>query len=116
MPWVGMLAEFMDAQDPAERRRGVRRKLQLESVLTGPRPPEKVVLLDLSQAGMLLYATCDLDIDEVFTVELPVAGSTDARVVWKRNALFGCEFAQPIPRGVVSAMLLKATHDRLAEG
>ena len=115
MAWVGMLAEFSNDASADERRGEVRRKLHLESVLSGPRPPSKVVVLDLTQAGMLLYATADLEIGDAFTVELPIAGGVDARVKWKRTELYGCEFVKPISRGVVSAMLLKATHDRIAE-
>ena len=114
MPWVGILAEFASDAPDKDRRGEIRRKLRLEAVLSGPRPAEKIVVLDVSQAGLLLYAESQIAVGEEFAVDLPLAGDVDARVVWKRNCLYGCQFTSPISRGAVSATLLKATHDRIA--
>jgi hypothetical protein len=38
---------------------------------------------------------------------------TEAMVVWKRQALYGCEFRSPISQATVSAALLKASPTRI---
>ncbi len=112
MPWFGLVAEF--SSDPAtmEKRSAVRRKLRFESILTTSRNPSKVVVLNLSEAGLMLHANDALTVGETFEVALLEAGFVEARVVWKRVTLYGCEFLSPVSRGVISAILLKATHNR----
>jgi hypothetical protein len=60
---------------------------------------------------MMIHTTAELDVGEVFQVELPEAGQVEACVVWRRMTLYGCEFRSRVSRGAVSAALLQAEHD-----
>ncbi len=112
MPWIGLLAEFSDEPESVEKRRTVRRKLRFELILNSDRNPAKVVVLDLSEAGLMLHTTGDLAVGEMFELELPESGMVQARVVWKRMTLFGCEFVSPVSKAAISAVLLKAAQHR----
>ncbi len=115
MPWFGLVAEFAGDAEPAERRGAARRRLRFESVLNSSCNLSKVVVLDLSEAGLMLHTASDLAVGEIFELELPQVGIVEARVVWKRVSLYGCEFLSPVSRGSISAALLKATQDRPGE-
>jgi len=65
-------------------------------------------VLDLSQAGMLIHSPQQLEVGDVFAVDLPEAGMVDARVIWRRTTLHGCEFLEPVARAAISAALLRA--------
>ena len=108
MAWFALVAEFSEGSEAVDRRGAARRRLRLESVLSTRRPPSKAVVLDLSEAGLMLHAYDDLGVDETFEVVLPEAGSVEAQVVWKRETLYGCKFLSPVSRAMISAALLKA--------
>lgn len=114
MAWLALVAEFTAASGGADRRSPARRKLRFESLLTASRPPAKAIVLDLSQAGLMLHSDQRLAIDETFEVMLPESGPVEARVVWRRNTLYGCRFLSPVSRGIISAVLLRAEHDPAA--
>lgn len=115
MAWFALLAEFSEESHGAERRTTVRRKLAFESVLAASRPPAKVVVLDLSEAGLMLHTQEDLAVGETFEVLLPQAGVVEARVMWKRTSLYGCAFLTSVSRGMISAVLLKVRGNRLPD-
>jgi hypothetical protein len=115
MPWFGLVAEFSSYPNIVEQRRAIRRKLEFESVLTTSRAPSKVVVLNLSEAGLMLHTKDELAVGETFEVVLPEAGFVETRVVWKRTTLYGCEFLTPVSRGTISAVLLKAKHNHLVD-
>ncbi|MBV1686506.1 PilZ domain-containing protein [Novosphingobium sp. G106] len=113
MAWFALQAEFSDGPDGAGRRRAdrrtaTRRKLAFDSLAVPAGPAAKVVVLDLSEAGLMLHAQDDLAVGEVFEVALPGAEAIEARVVWKRTTLYGCRFLSPVSRGMISAIVLKA--------
>lgn len=54
----------------------------------------------------MLETAAGLVTGEVILFDLPVAGSTEARVIWKRKNKFGCEFLVPVSKAAVSAALL----------
>jgi hypothetical protein len=107
MAWVGFLGDFSHDRASTDKRGKARRKLAFESVLTAPRPPAKVVVLNLSEAGLMLHAAEELTVGETFEVDLPGMGGVEARVVWKSATLYGCAFVSPVSRGTISAILLK---------
>jgi hypothetical protein len=111
MAWFALVAEFSKGPEGLERRGAERRKLRFESMLTATRPPAKVVVLDLSEAGFMFHADEDLALQEVFEVELPQAGAVEAQVLWKRSTLYGCKFLSPVSRGTISAVMLQARYD-----
>jgi hypothetical protein len=106
-----LVADFSRAAGRQDRRGPSRRRLRFESLLTGSRPPAKVVVLDLSQAGLMLHSPGRLEIEEAFEVELPESGPVEAQVVWRRNNLYGCKFLAPVSRGIIGAVMLRAQHD-----
>jgi hypothetical protein len=112
MRWLGLVGAFSNDPATAEKRSALRRKLEFESVLTTARAPSKVVVLDLSEAGLLLHSGDELTVGETFEVALPQAGPIEARVAWKRVTLYGCEFISPVSKAMISAVLLKAAPGR----
>lgn len=115
MAWLGLVGTFAGDPATAEKRRATRRKLRLESRLKAARAPTNVLVLDLSEAGLMFHADDELAVGEIFEVELPGAGSAEARVVWRRLTLYGCEFLSSVSKGTISALLLKAEPHRPAE-
>jgi hypothetical protein len=116
MTWFALVAEFSDGPEAMERRGPVRRKLKFESVFSSGRPPAKVVVLDLSEAGLMMHANDELGVGETFEVMLPEAGPVEAEVVWRRNTLYGCQFLAPVSRAMISAVLLNALPERSTVG
>lgn len=113
MSWNGLIAELTDAPAPVragrtERRRERRLQLRFEASLGDARGPTGAVVLDLSLAGFLMHTTQEMAVGDRFTVDLPEAGPVEARVVWKRMTLHGCEFARPVSRAAISATMLMA--------
>jgi len=62
---------------------------------------------DLSESGLKIETAARLAVEEVIVVDLPIIGTVEARVVWKRGSAFGCEFLSPISKAAVSAALLQ---------
>ena len=113
MAWQGLIAELTDAPPPGQRtgadqRRRKRLGLRFAASLADPGGPSRAVVLDLSEAGFMMHTRHTLAVGDSFTVELPEAGPVEARVVWKRVTLHGCEFAEPVTRRAISATLLRA--------
>lgn len=106
MNWL--VAEFLIESEPGERRRKTRRTLRLMPDVALPDSDTAVVMLDLSEAGMLLNTEAEFEVGEVLQVDLPDFGIAEARVVWKRKPLHGCEFLSPITKAAISAMLLRS--------
>lgn len=67
---------------------------------------------NLSETGLLVETTADLTMGESFYVALPEAGTLKTKVVWGRGRIFGCEFEERLPKGVLSAALLRSANER----
>ena len=63
---------------------------------------------NLSETGLLIETSDGLELGEVIDVELPETGLRAAKVVWRSEDLFGCQFEQPVPKAAVSAALLRS--------
>ena len=100
---MGMLAQI--ALDPHndEQRRAARRTLRLEVAGGGV-----ATIRNLSHQGLLIETPSDLKVGDRVSLELPLAGLAEARVIWARAPFYGCEFARPISRAAISAALLSA--------
>ena len=100
---MGMLAQI--AIDPLsdEQRRTPRRTLRLD-VDGGA----TATVRNLSETGLLIESPDALAVGDRVSLDLPVAGTAEARVIWARAPFYGCEFARPVSRAVVSAALLRA--------
>lgn len=92
----------------ADGRGAERRKLRFDAEVAGPGDAAQVLVLDLSEAGMMLHSGAEFAVGEIVQIELPEAGEVGARIVWRRSPLYGCEFLAPVARGAVSAALLRS--------
>ena len=106
-----MVAIRADIQTEAasDRRGNSRRTLRLAAdtwLVAGT--SSSGIIHDVSRSGMLIDCDLDLPVGDVFGVELPYAGRVNAKVVWRQESIFGCEFEKPIPLAAVSACLLRA--------
>lgn len=86
----------------------VRRTLRLEASATADREPIAVVVLNLSETGLLIQTAGKLEVGAEVEVSIPDRQATKASVVWMSDDLFGCQFEKPIPTATVSASLLLA--------
>lgn len=92
--------------ETANRRFSPRKRLRLGSVSTSLK--EDVLIHDISSTGLLLETGAELEAFDTLDVELPEVGPTEAVVVWTSGRYFGCQFAESIPKAVVSASLLRS--------
>lgn len=96
-------------------RRTARRTLRLEVQALAAANTTKALIYDLSEAGLLLETTAAIKVGETLLVELPEKGNLEARIVWTRGSLFGCEFVSPVSKAVVSTALLRSPIEVFAE-
>ena len=100
---MGMRAHVAFETQTDEQRRTPRRKLRLET-----EGGAIATVRNLSETGLLIESSDELDIGDRVSLDLPAVGATEARVIWARGQFFGCEFATPVSRATVSAALLRA--------
>ena len=100
---MGMLAQISIEPHSDEQRRTPRRTLRLD-VEGGA----TATVRNLSETGLLIESLDALEVGDRVSLDLPVAGPAEARVIWARVPFYGCEFARPVSRAVVSAALLRA--------
>lgn len=105
---AALWAEFAEPEEVTDRRGTVRRRLRLVARAAHARIADEVLILDLSTTGLMIETTCALSVGEMIEVELPEAGTVTARVIWQREAYFGCEFVTRAPVAAVSAALLRS--------
>lgn len=105
MGWI--LGQLIEAGDAGERRSEPRMRLGLElDMPSGSRGLVRV--LDLSPSGMMIHCEHPFEPGDRMLVELPEAGTIEARVIWRRMTLLGCEFGEPLSRAALAAMQLRA--------
>lgn len=105
---AALWAEISQIEVSRDRRGKARRTLRLVSLAAMRKSTSEVLILDLSTTGLMIETNAELAVDETIEVELPHAGAVMARVVWKREAYFGCEFLTPASVAAVSAALLSS--------
>lgn len=105
---MGNLVRPLQGHLQREHRRDERRALRLSSRAEFSSEWALVLIRDLSEHGLSLETEVDLQVGEIVTVDLPLAGPSDARIVWKKVDTFGGEFLAPIARSAISAALLRA--------
>lgn len=111
------LAQLTTEARATDNRGAVRRSLRLEVPASSPRDasPENAgsaLIRNLSERGLLIETAADLAIGETIHVDLPEAGASEARIVWRDGPFFGCEFLRPVSKAAVSAALLLAPIER----
>jgi len=105
---VALLAEISLGSSRTERRDDIRRTLRLVADVSHSRDSARVLILNLSESGVLIETAAVLVVGESLELELPQAGAVIARVVWQRGREFGCEFDVPVSKAAVSAALLRS--------
>jgi hypothetical protein len=103
-----LLAELTTEPRTADNRGAVRRTLRLEVQALSSLNTAKALIRNLSERGLLIETTASLALGETIQVDLPEAGSCEARIVWNDGPFFGCEFTTPVSKAAVSAALLLA--------
>lgn len=63
---------------------------------------------NLSERGMMLETDAEMAVGDALTIELKGALSAEARIVWRNDQAYGCQFLAPIATSGVSAALLQA--------
>lgn len=71
------------------------------------------LILNISENGLLIETTVEMQIGETLYMDLPEAGLTRAVVIWNRQNCFGCEFVEWISKSAVSAAILRSSPERL---
>lgn len=90
----------------ADRRRSRRRVISFGLDVAGSEAESPLLILDVSEAGMQIQTTAELGIGESVIVELPEAGSVEAKVRWRTRDRYGARFAAPISQAAISAIQL----------
>jgi hypothetical protein len=106
-----LLAQLTTDARASDNRGAVRRSLRLE-VRASPDDASSALIRNLSERGLLIETAAELAIGETIHVDLPEAGTAEARIMWRDGPFFGCEFLTPVSKAAVSAALLLAPVER----
>jgi hypothetical protein len=108
---------FASIVTSTDSRGRLRRKLLLEVDASTPAGEAyRTVVRNLSETGLLIETTAALALGDLIEVDLPRAGAAAATVMWNSDRLFGCNFAEDLSAGTVSAALLRAASQPHAAG
>ena len=75
----------------------------------------EVLVHDVSQTGVRFDTVAPLEVGSAVRVVLNVVGSKTARVAWKRQCSFGCEFETPLRHQDVLRAMVGTTVIQLIE-
>ena len=103
-----LVARLSSAPRSANRRGAVRRTLKLQVDSADEGSGIRVLIHNISEGGMLIETAARLSVGETLDLDLPNAGSTEARIVRSGGRYFGCRFVNEISKGSVSAALLRS--------
>jgi len=99
---------IVEPPSKSDNRRGtVRWRIRLEMTGALDDKRARLVIHDISTAGMLIETQLTLEVGQSIMLSLPEADSVIGSVVWQNGPLFGCRFDQPMPQAVVSAVRLR---------
>jgi hypothetical protein len=111
MAWVGAI-KTVDLE--SEDRFSHRHRLALGAQALTNGNAARVDIYNLSSSGLLIASDLPFEVGEEIEVELPEAGTTRARVVWRSDEFHGCEFISPVSAAAVSAARLRSPAPQLA--
>jgi hypothetical protein len=93
---------------PLGDRRGAQRwRLRFATVGDSAEGSEVIEVHDLSERGLRMETRLELEVGETISIDLPGAGRSEARVVWRDGSSCGCEFLRPLDRSVVGRIILR---------
>ena len=105
---MAALAFFEELDERSDRRSSARQVLRLTTAASLAADMNVLALIhDISTEGLLMETTTELITGSRFEIELPEADTTVATVIWKRDEYYGCEFAEPLRKATLSAVILK---------
>ena len=105
MNWVGALKI---EQPDGDGRYTHRHSLSLVAQASTKGNLARVVIHNLSSTGLLIESTLELALDDEIEVELPQAQTERARVVWRSEGFYGCQFTSPVSEATISAARLRS--------
>lgn len=94
--------------EASNARHSSRRGVQIKVNRVDAGQPEELLVLNLSETGLLVQSSAALKVGQPIEVDIPHAGQRSATVVWDNGQLFGCQFDEPITRAAVSAAQLQS--------
>lgn len=109
---MGDFARPLHAEIFSDAREAERRTLRLTTNVSSTDDTTHALIHDLSESGLMIETSAELSPGDSLFVELPFIGTTEAKVVWRRDNSCGCEFLAPVSRATVSAALLRSTPER----
>ncbi|SEH20090.1 PilZ domain-containing protein [Sphingopyxis sp. YR583] len=104
----------LETSDVANLRGYPRHLLHLSITTSKPNGPSAQALIhNISETGLLLESSANLEIGETLAILLPHREATTAVVMWASDGLSGCKFTTPLSRSALSAALLQSApaHD-----
>jgi hypothetical protein len=110
---VPLAAAIITEQSSGDGRTAVRRSLRLDVSAYAADHVTRALVLNISETGILVEADLDLQVGETLHVDMPEAGASPVRVIWKEKLLVGCEFVHPVSTGAVSAAQLMSRIEAL---
>lgn len=105
---VALQAQIRTDASLTDKRSAARRTLRLEVPTSSSRDANGALIHNLSETGLLLETSAELQVGDALQVDLPHFGTTTAIVIWARGSFAGCEFATGVSKAAVSAALLRA--------
>lgn len=94
-----------------ETRSNRRRTLRLSGRVSSSGDWAQATIANISETGLMFETSVDLVIGEIVSVDLPIVGNCDGKIVWKDGNSFGCEFLSPVSQHTISAALLQTPGD-----
>ena len=98
----------LNAEVLGDMRGSARRRVRFVAPVDSISDQTRARVHDLSESGLRLDTTAGFDLGETLLVELPFVGETVARVIWREENSYGCEFVIPVGKAAVSAALLRS--------
>lgn len=85
--------ETVDLVDPAERQRHLRRSVYVSARITSSERDDTCEILNISAGGAKIRVPEDADYDDEIILSVESHGMFPARIVWRKDAELGLEFA-----------------------
>jgi hypothetical protein len=95
-----------------DRRDALRWQVELPVSLGTDKGPGNALVRNLSEGGMLIETDAISDVGASILIDLPGIDPIEGMIVWRKESLLGCSFANPIPTAVISAVLLQVPPQR----
>lgn len=106
-------AQISSRVPSTDRRSAKRRVITIGFDVGETQGKGRLVLLNLSQTGMLFQTSAELAVGEEVGIVIPEAGEVTAMFLRRTGDQYGAIFHSPIPHSAVSAVLLAAPYEEV---